>query len=124
MTENPQNHLGEAYYKIINPKEFGYELARALTIAGKPVVKWKLAKVQYGDLKNIITSVVDFELAKSELSKGESVGYFAKPSEQPDSGEDFTKDVEWRYIFLLEDDTKVDKPLVIESANLLKFCVF
>ncbi len=124
VTENPQSHLGEANYKIIDPMEFGYELVRALTKAGKPVYYWSLEKVRYGDLKDIITSVIDFGLAKSELSKGERVGYFTKPSKQPDTDEDFTRDVEWRYIFHLEDNSKVDKPIIFENIKLLKFCRF
>jgi len=116
VSEGRQPHLGDAAYRILDSDGLGRGLLRALRAAGQPISQGTFAQVRYGEYKDTITMAGDLTPAKDKLiSQAGLDPYFVKPSS-------YAGEVEWRFVYVLEEGTKAQDFMLVKEPALVKFC--
>jgi hypothetical protein len=116
VSEGRQPHLGDAAYRILNSDGLGRGLLRALRAAGQPISQDTFAPVRYGEYKDAVTTAGDLTAAKDKLiSQAGLDPYFVKPSS-------YAGELEWRFIYVLEEGTKAKDFMLVKDPALVKFC--
>ncbi len=107
----------ESHYDIKNTLMFGKFVFESLRLIDSGVYCWKLDRVIYGGLKDLITNRKELEYIQSEEFKtARKDDYFCKPSS-------YKSDDEYRFVFFTTTN-KLSEFTIVRNKSLIKYCTF